>query len=162
MSIKKILFNFLLTKRQKEIIYKAIVYSEYKYRQRGDINDAIKVHSVLDEVGGLLGLQQTYTKDEVDTIVDILMKESKNIESQAVTVAYNKGYEAAIRKIKKQVEEQLGVSISITPIQFEKVLNDGDGKDEAENKERESENKNEDNSQQEDVIPKNSVLKGEE
>lgn len=149
--IKKILFNLLLTKKQKEVIFKAIVYSEYKYRQRGNVNMAVNVHVVFDELSPFLGLKQTYTREEVDAIVDRLMDERNANESKNLKDAYNKGCRDAIERIQKDLKNGLVVSKIVVPGVVE---NSGDGGAEEdsnvnnENEEQEAGEESEENSQQ--------------
>lgn len=149
--IKKILFNLLLTKKQKEVIFKAIVYSEYKYRQRGNVDMAVNVHIVFDELSPFLGLKQTYTREEVDAIVDRLMDERSANESKNLKDAYNKGCRDAIERIQKDLKNGLVVSKIVVPGVVE---NSGDGGSEEysnvnnENEEQEAGEESEENSQQ--------------
>lgn len=149
--IKKILFNLLLTKKQKEVIFKAIVYSEYKYRQRGNVDMAVNVHIVFDELSPFLGLKQTYTREEVDAIVDRLMDERNANESKNLKDAYNKGCRDAIESIQKDLKNGLVVSKIVVPGVVE---NSGDGGSEEdsnvnnENEEQEAGEESEENSQQ--------------
>ena len=149
--IKKILFNLLLTKKQKEVIFKAIVYSEYKYRQRGNVDMAVNVHIVFDELSPFLGLKQTYTREEVDAIVDRRMDERNANESKNLKDAYNKGCRDAIERIQKDLKNGLVVSKIVVPGVVE---NSGDGGSEEdsnvnnENEEQEAGEESEENSQQ--------------
>ena len=149
--IKKILFNLLLTKKQKEVIFKAIVYSEYKYRQRGNVDMAVNVHIVFDELSPFLGLKQTYTREEVDAIVDCLMDERNANESKNLKDAYNKGCRDAIERIQKDLKNGVVVSKIVVPGVVE---NSGDGGSEEdsnvnnENEEQEAGEESEENSQQ--------------
>ena len=113
--IKKILFNLLLTEKQKEVIFKAIVYSEYKYRQRGNVNMAVNVHIVFDELSPFLGLKQTYTKEEMDVIINRLMDERSANESKKLKDAYNKGCRDAIERIQKDLKDGLVISKIVVP-----------------------------------------------
>ena len=142
--IKKILFNLLLTKKQKEVLFKAIVYSEYKYRQRGNVDMAVNVHIVFDELSPFLGLKQTYTREEVDAIVDRLMDERSANESKNLKDAYNKGCRDAIERIQKDLKNGLVISEIVVP---GVVKNSGDGKSE-ENDNVNTENEEQENTQQ--------------
>lgn len=144
--IKKILFNLLFTKKQKEVLLKAIVYSEYKYRQRGNVDMAVNVHIVFNELSSFLGLKQTYTKEEVDAIVGRLMDERSANESKNLKDAYNKGCHDAIERIQKDLKNGLVVS---------KIVVSGDGgsdencnKVNNDNEEHEAVEEQEENSQQ--------------
>lgn len=144
--IKKILFNLLFTKKQKEVLLKAIVYSEYKYRQRGNVDMAVNVHIVFNELSSFLGLKQTYTREEVDAIVERLMDERSANESKNLKDAYNKGCHDAIERIQKDLKNGLVVS---------KIVVSGDGgsdencnKVNNDNEEHEAVEEQEENSQQ--------------
>lgn len=149
--IKKILFNLLLTKKQKEVIFKAIVYSEYKYRQRGNVDMAVNVHVVFDELSPFLGLKQTYTREEVDAIVDRLMDERNANESKNLKDAYNKGCRDAIERIQKDLKNGLVVSKIVVPGVVENSGAGGSEEDSNvnnENEEQEAGEESEENSQQ--------------
>ena len=138
--IKKILFNLLLTKKQKEVIFKAIVYSEYKYRQRGNVDMAVNVHIVFDELSTFLGLKQTYTREEVDAIVDRLMDERSANESKNLKDAYNKGCRDAMERIQKDLKNGLVISKIVVP---------GVGENSGDEKSEENDNVNTENEEQE-------------
>ena len=149
--IKKILFNLLLTKKQKEVIFKAIVYSEYKYRQRGNVDMAVNVHIVFDELSPFLGLKQTYTREEVDAIVDRLMDERSANETKNLKDAYNKGCRDAIERIQKDLKNGLVVSKIVVPGVVENSGAGGSEEDSNvnnENEEQEAGEESEENSQQ--------------
>lgn len=147
--IKKILFNLLLTKKQKEVLFKAIVYSEYKYRQRGNVNMAVNVHVVFDELSPFLGLKP-YTREEVDAIVDRLMYERSANESKNLKDAYNKGCRDAIECIQKDLKNGIVVSKIVVPGVVENSGDCGseeDNKVNNENEEQEAGEESEENSQ---------------
>lgn len=100
-KIKRLLVSFLFTKKQREFIQQAIIYSEYKYRKRGNVEKAAEAHSVLNETMPILGvIAQTYTKEEVDTIVGIMFREQKQIIDNEVKKAFKAGAESVLKQMK--------------------------------------------------------------
>lgn len=100
-KIKRLLMSFLLTKKQREFIQQAIIYSEYKYRKRGNVEKAAEAHSVLNETMPVLGvIAQTYTKEEVDSIVEVLFREQKQIIDNEVKKAFKAGAESVLKQMK--------------------------------------------------------------
>ena len=69
-AIKRLFLKMILNKNQREIIWNAILYSEYKYKQHGDTENAIRVGVVKEEVKKVFTNPKTkYTAKEVDQIV---------------------------------------------------------------------------------------------
>ena len=73
------LFKKFVNKRQRSIIFDALQYSQYRYKIRGNIDAAVNVGVVIDELKNVLVdniNQKIYTQDEVDKISENLVKET--------------------------------------------------------------------------------------
>ena len=69
-AIKRLFLKMILSKNQREVIWNAILCSEYKYKQHGDTENAIRVGVVKEEVKKIFYSPKTkYTAKEVDKIV---------------------------------------------------------------------------------------------
>ena len=117
---------------------------------------AVNVHIVFDELSTFLGLKQTYTREEVDAIVDRLMDERSANESRNLKDAYNKGCSDAIERIQKDLKNGLVVSNIVVPGVVENSVDGGseeDGNVNNKNEEQEGTNKeNEENPQQDNSV----------
>lgn len=49
MNFKKQIFKMLFNKRQRAIIWQAVLFSEHTYRRRGNVNGAATVLTVINE-----------------------------------------------------------------------------------------------------------------
>lgn len=76
--MKKFFFKLLLNKKQREIIWQALIFSEYTYRRRGRIDDAAVVQTVINETQSTFGVvKETFSREEVDFIVANVIKDTK-------------------------------------------------------------------------------------
>lgn len=76
--MKKFLLKLLFNKKQREIIWRAMIFSEYTYRRRGNIDFAAVVQTVINETQSTFGvIKDTYSKEEVDNIVAHVIKDTK-------------------------------------------------------------------------------------
>lgn len=87
--LKRFLISICLNKAQRRIIWQAITFSEYKYRQRGQIDEASRVTAVMNDTEELFDvIKRTYTKEEVDLIVDTAVRDCMSAAEAMVRVAY--------------------------------------------------------------------------
>lgn len=113
--MKKFLLKLLFNKKQREIIWQALIFSEYTYRRRGNVDAAAVVQTVINETQSTLGVvKETYTKEELDYIVANVIKDTRAESEKRIKdafkfgadsckkeleTAYNKGMEDAMNKI---------------------------------------------------------------
>lgn len=108
--MKKFLIKLLFNKRQRIIMWHALVYSAYKYRKHGNVDAAVKVQMVMDEVQNKLGIvPTTFTKDEVDKIVNSVMNDAKKMEQNAYKAGVKQGIKQANENKNKPVVSMIGV-----------------------------------------------------
>ena len=62
MKAKAFILNCLFNKRQREIIWNAVLFSEHTYRRRGDVDSAAQVQQVINEVATTFGVKETFTR----------------------------------------------------------------------------------------------------
>ena len=72
-AIKKLLVKAIFNERQRNTIMRAIEYSEYKYKQHGKVDQAVRVAVVKEELKEILSVKpvapKTYSETEVNNIV---------------------------------------------------------------------------------------------
>lgn len=92
MKVKNLLTKMLFNKRQRMIIYQSLVFSAYKYRQRGNVDKAVEVQVVLNELSGKLGIvPETFTREQVDNIVDEISKKAQRDKENAYLAGIYEG-----------------------------------------------------------------------
>lgn len=97
--MKKFLLKLLFNKKQREIIWQSIIFSEYTYRRRGNIDKAAVVQTVINETESAFNVvKKTYTKEEVDYIVANVLKDVREDNDKKIKIAYNKGYEDSMKQ----------------------------------------------------------------
>ena len=83
------MISICLNKTQRRIIWQAITFSEYTYRRRGNVDEASKVMTVMNDTEALFDvIKRTYTKEEVDIIVEKAVRDSLSAAEARVKVAY--------------------------------------------------------------------------
>lgn len=117
MNFKKRIFKTLFNKRQRAIIWQAILFSEHTYKRRGNVNAAANVQTVINETEKIFGFDKPhFTKEEVDEIVDGVLNEGKahiqdafrkgtEVAEEKIKEAYNAGFKRCIEEIEKHVEK---------------------------------------------------------
>lgn len=115
-KIKQLFVKMLFSKKQREIIQQAVIFSEYTYRRRGRVDEAAKVQCVLNEITPVMGvIKQTFTKEEVDAIVDNFAKSQTEIFKREIKKAFDAGADSVLKHLKpvgclcvKKVDENDG------------------------------------------------------
>ena len=142
MNFKKRIFKMLFNKRQRAIIWQAILFSEHTYQRRGNVNAAATVQTVINETEKIFGFDKPhFTKEEVDEIVAEVLNEGKahiqdafrkgtEVAEEKIKEAYNAGFKHCIEEIKKRTEKD-EESESAKPHICEIDLNDCKSKEEA-------------------------------
>lgn len=98
--MKKFLLKLLFNKRQREIIWQAMIFSEHTYRRRGNINNAAVVQTVINETESAFNVvKNTYTKEEVDFIVANVLRDAKVENDKQIKIAYEKGVDSCRKEL---------------------------------------------------------------
>lgn len=117
MNFKKRIFKTLFNKRQRAIIWQAILFSEHTYKRRGNVNAAASVQTVINETEKIFGFDKShFTKEEVDEIVAGVLNEGKahiqdafregtEVAEEKIKEAYNAGFKRCIEEIEKRAEK---------------------------------------------------------
>lgn len=117
MNFKKRIFKMLFNKRQRAIIWQAILFSEHTYKRRGNVNAAASVQTVINETEKIFGFDKpNFTKEEVDGIVAGVLNEGRahiqdafrkgaEVAEQKIKEAYNAGFKRCLEEIEKRVEK---------------------------------------------------------
>lgn len=100
MKLKHFLVRLLFNKRQRYMMHKALVYSAYVYRKRGNVDKAVSVQIVLDEVSGKLGVvPETYTKEEVESIVNRVISDAEKMNKAVYLDGVKAGKAEVIKRL---------------------------------------------------------------
>lgn len=142
MNFKKRIFKMLLNKRQRAIIWQAILFSQHTYKRRGNVNAAANVQTVINETEKIFGFDNLhFTKEEVDEIVAGVINEDnahiqdafrKGVEvaKEKINEAYNAGFKRCIEELEKRAEKDEKITLK-KPCVCEIDLSDCKSKDEA-------------------------------
>lgn len=114
MNFKKQIFKMLFSKRQRAIIWQAVLFSEHTYRRRGNVNGAATVQTVINETEKTFGFDKRhFTKEEVDNIVAGVLNDGKvhleeafrkgsEVAEEKIKEAYNAGFKRCLDEIEKR------------------------------------------------------------
>ena len=108
MWIKRFIYNRLFNKRQREAIWKAVLYSEYKYKQRGNVNGAAAVRTVINEVYKTAATKQPmFSASQVHEIVQAEVAAALNGSQAKIEAAYKEGKTTGVKKTLDEVKQIL-------------------------------------------------------
>lgn len=140
--MKKFLLKLLLNKKQREIIWQAMIFSEYTYRRRGNVDGAAVVQTVINETQTAFDVVKlNYSKEEVDYIVAQVIKDTRAESEKTIKDAYKKGVDSCRQEL--ETAYQKGVDDTMTKIAAVGVvvskIKEGDSEQEEEQKQDSSE-----------------------
>ena len=105
MGIKRFIYNRLFNKRQRRVIWQALLYSEYRYKRRGNTDGAAYVRTVINEIIKTAGTKQrTYLESEVDAIVNKAVEETVKEGNKRIENAYKEGKAAGKKRAYEEVK----------------------------------------------------------
>ena len=141
--MKKFLLKLLLNKKQREIIWQAMIFSEYTYRRRGNVDGAAVVQTVINETQSAFDIvKSNYSKEEVDYIVAQVIKDTKAESEKTIKDAYKKGVDSCRQELEtayqKGVDDTMA-KISAVGIVVSKINEDNTEQKEEEQKQDSSE-----------------------
>lgn len=100
MRIGKFIFNRILNRRQREIIFQALAYSAHTYKRRNNVEGYSEVSRVIGELSDKFGLKErTYTKEEVNEIIE----KSSEIFSEKINGIAKRAYDEGFKNGAKSV-----------------------------------------------------------
>ena len=110
MKAKAFILNRLFDKRQREIIWNAVLFSEHTYRRRGDVDSAAQVQQVINEVATIFGVKETFTRQEVDEIMkrtgQQVADDIQKVVGEKLQKAYKDGRKAGIKETLDKLTEK--------------------------------------------------------
>lgn len=138
--MKKFLLKLLLNKKQREIIWQAMIFSEYTYRRRGNVDGAAVVQTVINETQSAFGVvKDTYSKEEVDYIVSKVIKDTRAESEKQIKDAFRSGVDSCKKELetayKKGVDDTMS-KIAAVGIVVSKIK-EGDAEQEQEEQKQE-------------------------
>lgn len=99
--MKKLLMSLLFSRKQREVIWQALLFSEHTYRRRGDVDNAANVQMVINETQDKFGIiKKIYTLSEVNDIIARVIKQTKEEAEEKLAQAFNNG----VKSCKKEIE----------------------------------------------------------
>ena len=100
--MKKFLIRLIFNKRQREIIWNAIVFSQHTYKRRGDIDNASEVGVVINETEKLFTKKEPkFTLSQVKAFVNKMQEEMLQASSDFAKSKFVEGV-----RIGKQSKEE--------------------------------------------------------
>jgi hypothetical protein len=143
-KIKKFLLKLLLNKKQREIIWQAMIFSEYTYRRRGNVDGAAVVQTVINETQSTFGVvKDSYSKEEVDYIVSKAIKDVRVESEKTIKDAYKKGVDSCRQELEnayqKGVDDTMAKIAAVGIVVSKINENDAEQKEEEEQKQDSSE-----------------------
>lgn len=119
-KIKRFIFNRLFNKRQRNVIWQAVLYSEYTYRRRNNAEGVARVRQVINEVAKIAATKQrTYLESQVNEIVQAQVNAALKGAEEKMAAAYKEGKAAGVKatidEMKHYVKRELK-KFGITPI----------------------------------------------
>lgn len=98
---KKLALRVALNREQRIIIWRALRYSEYKYRQHGNPNRAVAVGAIISQVEKIFGVEMT--QEEVNAVYQAVYNE--------VCAARRSRSERVMREVNTQSRRGTGLSV---------------------------------------------------
>lgn len=148
--MKKFLLRLLFSKKQRQIIWKALLYSEYVYRKRGNVDYAAVVQTVINETEKSFNcVKSNYTKEEVDYIVSNVIKETKMESEKLLKEAYKKGVDSCREQLNSCYQKGYDDAMNNVPGVILIKKNDENDSEEKEESHQEENDFNQENNQEE-------------
>lgn len=103
-KMERKLLKSIFNSTERNVIFNALCYSCHKYKQHGQIDEAVKVQSVINRVYDAFGMQNVkFTKEEVDSIVEDTMKRTaehaEKLFTNKIKQAHRAGYQEALKNV---------------------------------------------------------------
>lgn len=101
MKIKQIILNCLFNKRQKSVLWEALLFSAHTYRRRKEMENFAVVNQVIEELKTVWGIKEKmYSQAEVD-----------QIKKAAVEEGWKRGYDQTIKDLISSVSPQTPLKV---------------------------------------------------
>lgn len=97
-KIKRFIFNRLFNKRQRNVIWHAVLYSEYTYKRRNNAEGVARVRQVINEVAPVAATKQrTYLESQVNEIVQTQVNAALKGAEEKMAAAYKEGKAVGVK-----------------------------------------------------------------
>jgi len=118
-KIKRFIFNRLFNKRQRNVIWQAVLYSEYTYKRRNNAEGVARVRQVINEVAPVAATKQRiYLESQVNEIVRAQVNTALKGAEERIAAAYKEGkaagVKATINEMRYYIKDELK-KFGITP-----------------------------------------------
>ena len=122
-KIKRFIFNRLFNERQRNVIWHAVLYSEYNYKRKNNADGVARVRQVINEVAQIAATKQrTYLESQVNEIVQTQVNAALRGADEKIAAAYKEGktvgFKAAIDEMKNHVNVGLK-NLGINPVEVD-------------------------------------------
>lgn len=107
-KIKRFIFNRLFNKRQRDVIWQSVLYSEYTYRRRNNPDGVARVRQVISEVAPIAATKQrTYFESQVNEIVQTQVNAALKGAEEKIAAAYKEGKAAGVKAAIDEIRNRL-------------------------------------------------------
>lgn len=97
-KFKRFIFNCLFNKRQRNVIWHAVLFSEYTYKRRNNSEGVARVRQVINEVAKIAATKQrTYLESQVNEIVKSQVNAALKGTEKKMAAAYKEGKAAGVK-----------------------------------------------------------------
>lgn len=122
-KIKRFIFNRLFNKRQRNVIWQAVLYSEYNYKRKNSSEGVARVRQVINEVAPVAATKQrTYLESQVNEIVQAQVNAALKGAEERMAAAYKEGKAAGVKatidEMKHYVKREFK-KLGITPVEVD-------------------------------------------
>lgn len=109
---KNICLRVALNREQRLVIWNALQYSDYKYRQNGNIDRAVVTSTVIAQTEKQFGVSgKKYTKEEVNAMLNEVARRIKEDRQMELDEAHQAGREEAISEMLENIRHGRGLVI---------------------------------------------------
>lgn len=110
--LKNICLRIALNREQRLVIWSSLQYSDYKYRQNGNVNRAVVTSTVIAQTEKQFGVSgKKYTKEEVDAMLNGVAHRIQEERKAELDEAYQIGREDAISEMLENIRHGRGLVI---------------------------------------------------
>ena len=111
-KIKRFIFNRLFNKRQRNVIWQAVLYSEYRYRRRNNADGVARVRQVINEVAQIAATKQrTYLESQVNEIVQAQVNAALKGAEKKMAAAYKEGKAAGVKAAMNEMKHCVKIEL---------------------------------------------------
>jgi hypothetical protein len=110
--LKNICLRIAVNREQRLVIWNALQYSDYKYRQNGNIDRAVVTSTVIAQTEKRFGVSgKKYTKEEVNAMLNEVARRIKEDRKTELDDAYHAGRQDAIAEMLDNIRHGRGLVV---------------------------------------------------